>query len=68
MVLTILQADRAVQLFLETDSSNDNYYVDSLRYHTLLNYIVCKRTMQLFLTMHVMTDLKRVSTRGQNIS
>lgn len=25
------QADRAVQLFLETDSANDNYYVDSLR-------------------------------------
>ncbi|KXJ05597.1 WD repeat-containing protein 11, partial [Exaiptasia diaphana] len=24
------QADRAVQLFLETESSNDNYYVDSL--------------------------------------
>jgi len=25
------QADRAVQLFLETDAVNDNYYVDSLR-------------------------------------
>ncbi|CAH3181969.1 unnamed protein product [Porites lobata] len=25
------QADRAVQLFLETDAANDNYYVDSLR-------------------------------------
>ena len=31
-MVIFLQADRAVQLFLETDAVNDNYYVDSLRY------------------------------------
>ena len=31
--MIVLQADRAVQLFLETDAANDNYYVDSLRYY-----------------------------------
>ena len=33
------QTDRAVQLLLETDSDNDNYYVDCLRYLTQLNLL-----------------------------
>ena len=40
------QTDRAVQLLLETDSDNDNYYVDCLRYlrqFNLLIFLSCQR-------------------------
>ena len=34
------QTDRAVQLLLETDSDNDNYYVDCLRYLTQFSSLI----------------------------
>ena len=40
------QTDRAVQLLLETDSDNDSYYVDCLRYLTQFNLLIflsCQR-------------------------
>ena len=38
LVSIFFQADRAVQLFLETDAANDNYYVDCLRYCEKITY------------------------------
>ena len=31
MIFILFQSDRAVQLFLETEANNTNYYTDSLR-------------------------------------